>query len=393
MANAGSSTPKRAGKIAASTGKAQHVDLHRKILLRRDLLASASEGAFYVPFIGDGDIAVELYSGRTIYGADLDPERVATAAKRLPGSTVRVFDCDAWPFPDVEEPFALADLDSYSNPYKALVSFWQNAKLADRVVIFGTDGMLNANRDSRTRILVPLPRSGVKEGTLSQRRHQRSTWWVETVLPFLEKTLASYRISQQMHYLRYDMLYWGVVVERTASAPDLGPPPEVATDERSQVEKALYDAARSGNIPAIALWLERHPAPLPPHPPGHPTKRTPEAREIILLALKGGNTRTHSAQAAGISLDTLAKWETDDPEFGGAVQKAQAEAVLSMLEHVRAAAPKSWQAAAWFLERRYYQDYGRHDIYREADPGSLTDVDAFLRLPAATPAEPETDDH
>ncbi len=40
----------------------QSVDIHRKLLLRKELLGKAGElaGAFYVPFIGDGDIAVEL---------------------------------------------------------------------------------------------------------------------------------------------------------------------------------------------------------------------------------------------------------------------------------------------------------------------------------------------
>lgn len=53
----------------------QHVDLYRKVLLRRKLLALAVEGAAYVPFIGDGDIALELYAGKhQIFGADLDEQ-------------------------------------------------------------------------------------------------------------------------------------------------------------------------------------------------------------------------------------------------------------------------------------------------------------------------------
>ena len=64
----------------------QHVDYHRKIALRKNLLEKAAElkGAFYIPFIGDGDIAFDLYQGHKLYGADIDVERVNIAKSRLP---------------------------------------------------------------------------------------------------------------------------------------------------------------------------------------------------------------------------------------------------------------------------------------------------------------------
>ena len=52
-------------------GQRQHVDMYRKVLLRRRLLRKAVDGAVYVPFIGNGYLAVELYQDRRIYGADL----------------------------------------------------------------------------------------------------------------------------------------------------------------------------------------------------------------------------------------------------------------------------------------------------------------------------------
>src|SRR5262245_51380896 len=97
----------------------QSVMLFRKILLRRHLLRwlRSAPGAFYVPFIGDGEIAVKLYRGRDIYGADLDPQRVQTARQSLPRAVIREADCDSWPFPDLEGvEFAFADFDSFSEP-------------------------------------------------------------------------------------------------------------------------------------------------------------------------------------------------------------------------------------------------------------------------------------
>src|SRR3990172_3658740 len=122
----------------------QHVDIHRKLLLRRNLLRHALPGAAYVPFVGDGDIALELYNERQIYAADIDPERVRTAEGRLAAAEIRVADCDSYPFPDIQEPIALADFDAYNNPYKALASFWPKARRTPRLVLFGTDGMRQA---------------------------------------------------------------------------------------------------------------------------------------------------------------------------------------------------------------------------------------------------------
>ena len=80
--------------------KKQHVDIHRKLNLRKKLLEKAGKltGAVYVPFIGEGDIACELYQGNKIYGADSDPERVEVAKSRLKDAEIITADCDKFPF-------------------------------------------------------------------------------------------------------------------------------------------------------------------------------------------------------------------------------------------------------------------------------------------------------
>ena len=91
-------TPKASTRPPKDDGPKQHVDMYRKIMLRKRLLRRALPGAAYVPFIGDGDIAADLYADRVVYGADLDSQRAVTAAGRLNGSTVIAADCDSWPF-------------------------------------------------------------------------------------------------------------------------------------------------------------------------------------------------------------------------------------------------------------------------------------------------------
>lgn len=94
---------------------------------------------------------------------------------------------------------------------------------------------------------------------------------------------------------------------------------------------------------------------------GRPTKRFPEIEQAILQALRVGNTRTDSALAAGISRETLRRWMAD-VAFSGSVEKAEAEARLRFVAQIaKAAAAGNWQAAAWNLERRDHENWGRRD--------------------------------
>lgn len=205
----------RAGAVAGAHGK-QHVDMYRKLILRRKLLATLGpvNGAAYVPFIGDGDIAAELYSDRVIYGADLDPARVATAAARFPQSRIIQADCDGWPFPEIKTKFAIADFDSYSHPYASFLSFWSRAVTAARVLLLFTDGHRQAIKrsgrwhmfDGRHVLIESLP----------ERRQVYNFYYKKFALPWFEHTIGDrWRIVQALSHLRQDMIYWGAVVERT----------------------------------------------------------------------------------------------------------------------------------------------------------------------------------
>src|ERR1700690_2010973 len=92
-----------------------------------------------------------------------------------------------------------------------------------------------------------------------------------------------------------------------------------------------------------------------------PTKRTPEVETAILNALRVGNTRTDSALAAGVSLGTLSEWCKRYPEFLAGVEKAEADARLRFVGIIATASRTSWQAAAWFLERRMPEHWGRRE--------------------------------
>jgi hypothetical protein len=90
---------------------------------------------------------------------------------------------------------------------------------------------------------------------------------------------------------------------------------------------------------------------------GRPTKKTPERVEAILRALRAGNTRAASARFAEIHYDTLYEWMRSDSDFSDAVEKAEADAEVRFVTKIATAAEETWQAAAWWLERRRPEDY------------------------------------
>lgn len=96
---------------------------------------------------------------------------------------------------------------------------------------------------------------------------------------------------------------------------------------------------------------------------GRPSKKRDAVKEAILAALRAGNTRTAAAAAAGVHRDTLRVWVQDDPAFSVSVEKAEAEAEKRFLRVVEdAAVAGTWQAAAWWLERRRKDEYALKQI-------------------------------
>jgi hypothetical protein len=185
--------------------------MYRKLKLRRTLLRFSEPGPAYVPFIGDGDIAAELYGGFSIFGADLDSQRIQAARERLAGATLRVWDCNAWPFPRATEPFTLADFDAYSEPYASFRSFWEQAPHAEKMVLFFTDGHRQG-----------IVRSGswtrpdgkkVRLETTNERRAIFNKYFGRYILPWFKEYVEPYEVKVVTKYLRGMQLYWGAVIE------------------------------------------------------------------------------------------------------------------------------------------------------------------------------------
>lgn len=102
-----------------------------------------------------------------------------------------------------------------------------------------------------------------------------------------------------------------------------------------------------------------------------PTKFTPETISRLVEGLSQGNTRAVSCKLAGITVTVFCKWMKlgkADPaspyaELVSSVEKAEAEATARMVARVMAAADTSWQAAAWYLERKYPESWSRDSVH------------------------------
>ena len=95
---------------------------------------------------------------------------------------------------------------------------------------------------------------------------------------------------------------------------------------------------------------------------GRPSKYTPEAVARIVEALELGATYEHAAAYGGITYQTFCNWRDEYLEFFEAIKAAEARAVYGWLEKIeRAAEPGNWQAAAWKLERRHPEQWGRRE--------------------------------
>jgi len=75
--------------------------------------------------------------------------------------------------------------------------------------------------------------------------------------------------------------------------------------------------------------------------------------------LKKGCSFKDACAMEGISYETFRRWQEEKSVFCVAIKKAEAECKVARIQTVLKASDKSWQAAAWWLERRYGDEYGR----------------------------------
>ena len=130
-----------------------------------------------------------------------------------------------------------------------------------------------------------------------------------------------------------------------------------------------------------------------------PTKLTPEVEERIVRAIRAGNYPEVAARHAGVHPSTYYRWmergalegdaSEDDPyrHLRAEVERALADAEAAEVALIaQAARGGSWAAAAWLLERRYPDRWGRrarleqvHEIKQAEETSELdTEIERLL---------------
>ncbi len=75
--------------------------------------------------------------------------------------------------------------------------------------------------------------------------------------------------------------------------------------------------------------------------------------------LRKGCSYKDACAMEGISYETFRTWEREKSVFSVALKKAEAECKVARIATILKASEKSWQAAAWWLERRCPDEYSR----------------------------------
>lgn len=107
-----------------------------------------------------------------------------------------------------------------------------------------------------------------------------------------------------------------------------------------------------------------------------PTKYSDEVARKIADAIRLGASYELAAAYGGVSEDTLARWRARYADFAEMLREAEGVGAIGWLARIEQAAKSGdWRAAAWKLERRYPEQYGRtvsdhrhkHEVKSEAE--------------------------
>lgn len=291
--------------MARTVTQKQHVDIQRKIKLRQQLLTKAGhlQGAYYIPFIGEGDIATALYIGKKIYGADIDSKMAKVAKARLPDAEIIVADCDQFPFKKRVVTFSLADFDSYSYPYHSFRSFFEGAKIGSQCVLVFTDGQRQAIIRTGHYRTPDGEKHSLKK--IAEKREAYNFYFTKTLLPWFKAYIAPWKILYITKYLRGpNQMYWGAIIAKPGS-------------HNNHATHKGDEGANDGI---------------------KPYKFDDNKKKNYLEHISNGHTRGYAATLVGVHRSTIADHMKADKEFAQAVSDAESDAIGKVVNALHEAA-------------------------------------------------------
>ena len=112
---------------------------------------------------------------------------------------------------------------------------------------------------------------------------------------------------------------------------------------------------------------------------GRKTKYSPQMQAALCRWLKKGCSFKDACAMEGISYETFRIWQTEKSVFSVAIKKAEAECKVARIQTILKASDKSWQAAAWWLERRYGDEYGRTHKEEPVNAVTMEEIEEWGR--------------
>src|SRR4051812_44369286 len=82
----------------------------------------------------------------------------------------------------------------------------------------------------------------------------------------------------------------------------------------------------------------------------------------VLSAIELGAPMLEAIGYGGIGVTTWYSWLRADPDLDERTRQARARALMARLVKIREAESSDWRAAAWWIEKRYPEEFGRSTI-------------------------------
>ena len=114
---------------------------------------------------------------------------------------------------------------------------------------------------------------------------------------------------------------------------------------------------------------------------GRKSKYTPDVVQEILNAISIGGSDKDAYTAAGISKETFYQW-MQKPEFSDQILRARARSKVLRIGRIKKHGENDWRADAWYLERRYPEEYAQSFIIKVT-----TEQAALLKARGMTASE------
>ena len=113
---------------------------------------------------------------------------------------------------------------------------------------------------------------------------------------------------------------------------------------------------------------------------GRRSKYTPETVDKLTQAIRLGATYVLASNYAGISQQTFHQWRNTKPEFSEAITQAEGDAAIKWLALIEKHAQDLPQWAAWKLERRYPEMYGRQRVEMTGANGGPVVIKGYISV-------------